>query len=155
MSARWKLLLPVALAGVFVGAAPASGVTASAAPAPPAPHTQPTAPTADGQSSDAPHYGAIAYSTTTSHWGRGAGVASQAVANARAMHYCQATGATDCVVRVEAHNTWGALSVSWANGPWGAATGLTEKQATDSATSWCRKSGGGDSCDITTTVNAT
>jgi hypothetical protein len=118
---------------------------------------------ADDQSTTQPsvaatttRYGAIAYSPSTLVWGTGLSTESSSVAEGRALGYCrQSTTAGDCRVVLSGWNGWGALAVSWTNGPAGWGWAATREQAELNAKYYCMTNGGGNACGIHTTLNAT
>jgi len=101
-------------------------------------------------------YGAIAYSPSTLAWGTGLSTETSSIAESRALAYCQQnTTAGDCRVVDSGFNGWGALAVSWANGPAGWGWASTRAQAEINARYYCMVYGGGNACGIQATVDAT
>jgi Domain of unknown function (DUF4189) len=128
--------------------------------APDALASQPTAaPSAVSQDRSEPaaatRWGSLAFSPSRLTWGSGLSTLNAFTAESYAVNYCHSTGAGDCKTAMTWSNSWGSIAVSWANGPVGTGRASTRNQSDINALYYCRVYGGGNSCHVATSLDAT
>lgn len=99
-------------------------------------------------------WGSFAYSPSTLAWGSGWSTINSFTAYSYALTYCSQR-ASDCRSAGTWSNAWGALALSYANGPVGWGYAQTLNQAEINALYYCRVYGGANSCHVVATVDAT